>query len=382
MAQSYSNLEILVCDNCSQDATEEFVYSCEDRRIRYINPRRRLSMSHNWEFAIQNVGTEWVAILGDDDGLLPNAIHDVMEVAKVANVKAVRTSLCNYQWPGVAGIESGILSVPKGVTWELRSSKEWLNRVLTRTGEFNALPVVYTGGFVKTDVLRRISSKCNRVFNSSIPDVFSGIAIALCTAEYLYLHKPVVIGGSSKHSNGRSHLRVNKVRNNLDLNAPAMTFLSEGDVIAVHPRVPTLANGTIPPIGLVYCLESYLQAEALIEDSDGLEMQDFLGRAMASAPAGLDLEAWVAEFATLHDISRRHAQAHARWLKLWKTIRSFPRNIESAMNTMRVGSSVDPISNVFDASLRASQLVDNPTSIVETLALTMKRALLRMTSAR
>ncbi|RYZ29021.1 MAG: glycosyltransferase, partial [Sphingobacteriales bacterium] len=55
VTQNYDNLTILVSDNCSQDTTEEVVRSFNDPRIQYVNTGKRLSMSHNWEFALSQV---------------------------------------------------------------------------------------------------------------------------------------------------------------------------------------------------------------------------------------------------------------------------------------------------------------------------------------
>jgi glycosyltransferase involved in cell wall biosynthesis len=78
--QDYQHLEILVSDNFSADATKEVVASAGDPRIRYINTGRRLSMSHNWEFALSHVRDGWVTFIGDDDGLPPGAIASVSDL--------------------------------------------------------------------------------------------------------------------------------------------------------------------------------------------------------------------------------------------------------------------------------------------------------------
>ena len=49
--QDYDRLSILVSDNYSQDDTRAVVDSLRDPRIKYINPGRRLSMAHHYEFA-------------------------------------------------------------------------------------------------------------------------------------------------------------------------------------------------------------------------------------------------------------------------------------------------------------------------------------------
>ncbi|OZA21859.1 MAG: hypothetical protein B7X93_13530 [Hydrogenophilales bacterium 17-61-9] len=60
LMQEYDNLEILVSDNFSSDHTRDVVASFNDPRIRYVNTGKRLSMSHNWEFALSHVDGGWL----------------------------------------------------------------------------------------------------------------------------------------------------------------------------------------------------------------------------------------------------------------------------------------------------------------------------------
>ena len=65
--QDYDNLQIIVSDNFSNDGTEDIVRSTHDSRVKYVNTGKRLSMSHNWEFALSHVTEGWVTIIGDDE---------------------------------------------------------------------------------------------------------------------------------------------------------------------------------------------------------------------------------------------------------------------------------------------------------------------------
>lgn len=99
VAQDYDNLEIVVSDNASQDRTREVVASFKDPRIRYVNPGRRVSMSHNWEFALSRVTDGYVTIMGDDDGVLPNAIKELDVLTRETGAKAVNWMHGFYGWP-------------------------------------------------------------------------------------------------------------------------------------------------------------------------------------------------------------------------------------------------------------------------------------------
>src|SRR5690349_14295603 len=75
--QDYENLSILVSDNCSADNTADVVHSFRDKRIQYIKTPARLSMSANWDFALDHVTEGYVNFIGDDDGLIPGSLDIV-----------------------------------------------------------------------------------------------------------------------------------------------------------------------------------------------------------------------------------------------------------------------------------------------------------------
>ena len=91
--QEYRNLRVLVCDNYSSDNTKEVVSSFKDSRLDYINPGKRLSMSENWEFAMNNCHEDLVTIIGDDDGFLPNSIDQATTILEKHREKPMFLSI-------------------------------------------------------------------------------------------------------------------------------------------------------------------------------------------------------------------------------------------------------------------------------------------------
>jgi glycosyltransferase involved in cell wall biosynthesis len=89
--QSHPDLTVIVSDNASADDTRAVVASFDDPRLKYVNAGRRVSMARNWEFALDAVDdTEnYVHYLGDDDGLLPDAIADVAALIGDTGARAV-----------------------------------------------------------------------------------------------------------------------------------------------------------------------------------------------------------------------------------------------------------------------------------------------------
>lgn len=313
VAQDYDNLEILVSDNFSEDDTAEIVGSFDDPRIRYINTGRRLSMSHNWEFALSHVEKGWVTILGDDDGLLPGALVKVSELAANYGVSAVRSSTCKYRWPRKDGTGAR-LSIPMQRGVEMRDSKAWLQKTLEGRATYMDLPMLYTGGFADMQVMHEIKARMGAFYSSCIPDVYSGVAITSVTPDYLYSHAPLAIAGISKHSTGTSHFSRPPSDNEM---TPTQRFMSEEN-IPFHPGIPVCSDGVTPRSPQVTFFETFLQSLPLREALDHSVYADQL-EIVAAGHSGKDkdLEIWMEDFARLHNIDLKRAarRGYARRIK-------------------------------------------------------------------
>ncbi|HEY0388741.1 MAG TPA: glycosyltransferase [Gaiellales bacterium] len=75
LAQTFADIEILVCDNASHDGTADTVAAFGDPRIRYVRSDRDLGMVGNWNRCIGLARGELIANLADDDLMLPDRIE-------------------------------------------------------------------------------------------------------------------------------------------------------------------------------------------------------------------------------------------------------------------------------------------------------------------
>lgn len=67
--QSFKDFELIICDDCSTDSTEELCleYAAKDSRIRYFRQARNRQMPANCNFGIQQAKFDYVGILHDGD---------------------------------------------------------------------------------------------------------------------------------------------------------------------------------------------------------------------------------------------------------------------------------------------------------------------------
>jgi glycosyltransferase involved in cell wall biosynthesis len=74
LAQTFTDFELLVCDNASLDDTEAVVASFGDPRIRYLRNAVNLGMVGNWNRCLTEARGELIANLCDDDLMLPDRL--------------------------------------------------------------------------------------------------------------------------------------------------------------------------------------------------------------------------------------------------------------------------------------------------------------------
>ena len=358
LSQNYDNLQVLVSDNFSDDNTEEVVRSFNDSRVTYVNTGRRLSMSHNWEFALSHVNDGWLAVVGDDDGLLPGALNRVAGIVSEYDVKAVMSMNAAYTWPFGEEEPYGRLSVGLKRGVDIRDSSAWLERVVAGKAAYSELPMLYTGGFVDYELIRQGSQMEGRFYHSMIPDVYSAMVFSRLTDRYAYCHEPLAIGGSSRHSAGTSHF--SKPKQEQAANSPAAQFFSETN-IPFHAELVAGEDEMLPPSIELLTYESWLQSEFLGADgapktTHQQQLPIILGRSKRRLRG--DVEAWGRDFSRSHGLDFAAASkkaARVRWnLKLKKAVRSLFRR---GRRLDVAGSRELPIRDVYDASIVVSTLV-------------------------
>lgn len=76
--QTFSDFELIICDDCSKDATVKILeeYSLKDKRVRYFVNEKNLGFKKNFEKAISLCSGEYVAFSDQDDIWLPEKLEE------------------------------------------------------------------------------------------------------------------------------------------------------------------------------------------------------------------------------------------------------------------------------------------------------------------
>jgi glycosyltransferase involved in cell wall biosynthesis len=198
-------------------------------------------MTDHWNFAISASRGDYVLVLGDDDGLLPDAVERVRRTIEIHRPDVIYGPMDFYRWP--VGDEPGM------VTWIARSGSDHevdllaLRRRILRMGgaRWEMLPSVYRA-FVHRRVLDELYVKTGKYCDSLIPDVYTGFAIAgLQPLRAFCLSYPIAICAMSYAPNQKPMPKINETEQQLALSHIA-EYDDLGYLVSLPPFFPRTFN--------------------------------------------------------------------------------------------------------------------------------------------
>lgn len=79
--QDYPNLEVIICDNCSTDGTQELCQQIarEHPQVRYIRHKENLGILRNFEFALAEAKGKYFMWIADDDSMEAGVITSYVD---------------------------------------------------------------------------------------------------------------------------------------------------------------------------------------------------------------------------------------------------------------------------------------------------------------
>jgi glycosyltransferase involved in cell wall biosynthesis len=202
----YENKQIVVCDNSDDDHLKnELIKKGWLDKLIYHKNESVLSMRENWEKGLSLTTGDLVAIMGDDDAILP----DAMEIANFAfqnlDIDVLNGSTALYKWgsyPYQGRRQFLSFSMGEKITVN-RNPKETLRKAFN----YEVLPGTGPGlyyGFVKRSFLEEVKSIRGRYIVDDIPDFDSGYVTLLYAKAYATSARPLFIQGHSAKSNSGS----------------------------------------------------------------------------------------------------------------------------------------------------------------------------------
>lgn len=209
--QTSNSYEIIVSDNFSQDNTKEIVCGFNDSRLRYINTGKRVSMSDNFEFALEHAKGKYIIFIGDDDAIMPRAIDELQSFILKNPCKVYRWSLHGYVWPIDENNAIAYHFASPTAPYEI-SLYKIARFVITHGGRgVQGIPNGYHSAIAK-DIFDKIRNKTGRVFHTTQPDIFISMAVPVFVNKAIDVGFIVTVNGKSAKSNGGSSIAKEGVR--------------------------------------------------------------------------------------------------------------------------------------------------------------------------
>ncbi len=110
LAQTFSDVELIISDNASTDGTQEICrrYAREDRRVVYQRQETNVGLLNNFVSAAEKATGTYLRWIGDDDSLEPDFVSRVVDVFEDDPRRVLVTTQIVYRdGEGVETVESG-----------------------------------------------------------------------------------------------------------------------------------------------------------------------------------------------------------------------------------------------------------------------------------
>jgi glycosyltransferase involved in cell wall biosynthesis len=260
--QDEASVEIIVSDNASADNTPTIVKTFTDSRLRYVRAPYRMSMGDHWEFALSHAEGDYIIFIGDDDGLMPQAL------TRLASIIAEHPFLIycwpkhGFIWPNPDLKKSFTNIVQPYSPRELNLSALAESSVRSGGGEeWRVLPTVYHSA-VAHSVLLSLKASTGRVFHTSLPDVFVAHALPALVTTAWDVGRSLTIHGHSAASNAYIGIRRSR-----SLSAQFMLELGNYQVEAGLPNFNALSSLSAGEAERVLIADTILKAIGLFPDA-------------------------------------------------------------------------------------------------------------------
>jgi glycosyltransferase involved in cell wall biosynthesis len=206
--QDYTDWEIIVSDNDSQQDVAAYVASLDDVRVRYLRTQGFVSVTTNWNKALDASSGDYVVMLGDDDALMPGYLRTIDSlIARYDQPDLVYTGGYLYAYPGVyPGYPDGLLNeypkffgaAPEPFWLDVSRARHVAGQLLhfKRKLGLNMQYSVISRRLI--DTLREKGP----VFQSPFPDYYTTCALFLTAHRILIEPRPLVAIGITPKSYG------------------------------------------------------------------------------------------------------------------------------------------------------------------------------------
>ena len=101
----FKDFELIISNDYSTDDTENFLSKIKDERVKIVKPLTKLTQTKNYEYILSLAKGDWISILGDDDGVMPNFFEKLEYLTnKYPHNEIFKFKRAIYYWDGVSDL--------------------------------------------------------------------------------------------------------------------------------------------------------------------------------------------------------------------------------------------------------------------------------------
>jgi glycosyltransferase involved in cell wall biosynthesis len=254
--QKLQEYEVIVSDNFSQDNTKAVVDGFNDNRLKYINTMQRVSMTENFNFGVSHAKGDYIIIIGDDDGMMPNAVEELCKFIETHPSMLYTWPRHIYNWPS-KDKESKLERIGEASATITINLHEKLRGTLKRGLLLNStMPNTYHSATHRS-VFERIKNETGRYHQTTNPDEFMLFVLPVFCECAVNIGKSLTVDGHSPKSNSGSFIHAKKkTKKNED--AEVDKFIKEHSNHKLHPSIPSGFPKTVS-----FVLDTFLVARDL-----------------------------------------------------------------------------------------------------------------------
>jgi glycosyltransferase involved in cell wall biosynthesis len=227
--QESGEWEIAISDNDSDEDIAGYVAALGDERILYRRTERFLPVTENWNAALEMSTGDYVLMLGDDDGLLPDSLahfNELIERFRAPEMLYVGSLLFTYPGVDPSGPHGFVASNAFADFFAGASGPFVLDREQALAAVHKAMSLKLSFNFnmqlslLSRPLIERLREH-GEVFQSQFPDYYASCAALLTARRIVADPRPAVVVGVSPKSYGFFHLNDRETEGRAFLDAEA-----------------------------------------------------------------------------------------------------------------------------------------------------------------
>jgi hypothetical protein len=212
----FVDMEVVVSDNSSSELASEvreLVQASGLPGLRYLRPDHEMAMGDHWDWAVRQLGGEFITVLCDDDAMAPDDLSRALRVLKEHGCDVVCETAVAY-WDGSLETPRSSAVPVEAPALMGRPAKDRV-RLLDARASLAATYRYLHGGFnpiPQLSVLRRtlveeVARRSGRVFlNNHAPDLAFAASVLFLVDRYAWLESPGRVMGVTSQSIGATRM--------------------------------------------------------------------------------------------------------------------------------------------------------------------------------